>query len=79
MCCRPAALWDNRTASSAKARKKIYKVAISKIYLVVAATIFSSKYFSKYGYTWSKKILNNFGDAPSPCFTPVLAANVHFS
>jgi hypothetical protein len=49
MCYRPSALWDNKTASSAKARKNTYKVAISRIYLIVDAILCSSKYFNKYG------------------------------
>jgi hypothetical protein len=51
ICCRPSALCDSNTASSAKARKKTCKVAISKIYRVFAATICSLKYFNRYGYT----------------------------
>jgi hypothetical protein len=51
ICYRPSALWDNKTASSAKARKNTCKVAISKIYLMFDAILCSSKYFNKYGYT----------------------------
>jgi hypothetical protein len=51
MCYNPSALWDSKTASSAKARKNTYKVAISKIYRSCAATLCSLKYLSKYGYT----------------------------
>ena len=47
----PSALGDNKTASSTKARKKTYKVAISKMYLIYAAILCSLKYLSKYGYT----------------------------
>jgi hypothetical protein len=50
ICCNPSALWETRTASSAKASRKIYRVAISKIYLFVGAILFSSKHCSKYGY-----------------------------
>jgi hypothetical protein len=48
---KPSALGDNKTASSAKARKKTYKVAISNIYRIFAAILCSLKYFNKYGYT----------------------------
>ena len=78
ICYSPSALCDNKTASSAKARKKTYKVAISKMYLIYDAILCSSKYLSKYGYTWSKKIPNNLGEAPSPCFTPVFALKFNF-
>jgi hypothetical protein len=47
ICYSPSALWESSTASSAKARKKIYKVAISNIYRAFAATKFSLKYFNK--------------------------------
>jgi hypothetical protein len=47
--CSPSALWDKRTASSAKARKKIYIVAISKIYRLLGAILCSLKYCSKNG------------------------------
>ena len=79
MCYNPSALCDNRTASSAKARKNTYKVAISKIYLIYAAILCSLKYLSRYGYTQSKKIQNNLGEAPSPYFTPVFASKLCFS
>jgi hypothetical protein len=49
MCCRPIALGEIRTASSAKASKKIYNIAISNTYRWVGNTSFSSKYCSKYG------------------------------
>jgi hypothetical protein len=45
----PSALWDKRTASSAKARKKIYMVAISKIYRLLGAILCSLKYFRRNG------------------------------
>ena len=51
MCYSPSALCDNKTASSAKARKNTCKVAISKMYLICDAILCSSKYLSKYGYT----------------------------
>jgi hypothetical protein len=73
----PSVLGDNKTASSAKAMKKIYKVASSKTYRFYYATLYFSKYYNKYGYTWSKNILNSLGDAPSPCFTPVLAVKLY--
>ena len=37
MCYSPSALCDNKTASSANARKNTYKVAISKMYLICDA------------------------------------------
>ena len=36
-------------------------------------------YYNKYGYTWSKKIQNSFGDAPSPYFTPLLMSKLSYS
>jgi hypothetical protein len=33
----------------------------------------ASKYSSKYGYNLSKNRINSSGEAPSPCFTPILA------
>jgi hypothetical protein len=42
-CCNPVALWETRTASSAKASKKIYNIAISNKYRFVGAMLFSSK------------------------------------
>jgi hypothetical protein len=48
-CCRPIALWETRTASSAKASKNIYNIAISNIYRFVGVMLFSSKYFNKSG------------------------------
>jgi hypothetical protein len=51
ICYNPSALCDNKTASSAKARKNTCKVAISNIYRIYAAVLCSSKYFNKYGYT----------------------------
>jgi hypothetical protein len=50
ICCRPSALWDTSTASSANARKNIYKVAISKINLLVGNNLWVSKYYNKNGY-----------------------------
>jgi hypothetical protein len=73
ICYRPSALWDIKTASSAKARKNIYKVAISKIKRFTGSILCLSKYSSRYGYTWSNNIQNNFGEASSPYFTPILA------
>ncbi len=42
------------------------------MYRFAGTTLYFSKYNSRSGYTWSKKILNNFGEAPSPYLTPVL-------
>jgi hypothetical protein len=50
ICYNPYALWEINTASSAKARKKIYKVAISRIYRFTGNMLFTLKYSSKYGY-----------------------------
>ena len=47
--CRPSALWETRIASSAKASKKIYKVAFSNKYRLLGTILFSSKYYNKYG------------------------------
>jgi hypothetical protein len=51
ICYKPSALCDTRTASSAKARKNIYKVAISNMYRLIGVILLSSKYYNKYGYT----------------------------
>ena len=75
---KPSALWDNRTASSAKARKNIYIVATSNKYRFLCAILCYFMYYNKYGYTWSKKIQNNFGDAPSPYFTPLLMSKLSY-
>ena len=77
-CYNPSALWETRTASSAKAKKKICKVANSSTYRLVGLILFFSKYSNKYGYTWSKKIQNSLGDAPSPYFTPVFASKLFY-
>jgi hypothetical protein len=47
----PSALGDNKTASSAKAMKKIYKVASSSTYRFCYVILYFSKYYNKYGYT----------------------------
>jgi hypothetical protein len=75
-CYSPSALCDNNTASSAKARKKICKVAISNINRLFYSILCFSRYYNKNGYTWSKKILNSFGEAQSPYLTPVFASNL---
>jgi hypothetical protein len=46
---RPLALGDINTASSAKARKNIYKVAISRISQLAGNSLCISKYSNKYG------------------------------
>jgi hypothetical protein len=43
----PSALWDKRTASSAKARKKIYMVAISNKYRLLCAMLCYFIYYNK--------------------------------
>ncbi len=48
---RPSALCDTRTASSAKARKNIYIVAISRMYLLLCAMLYCFIYSNRYGYT----------------------------
>jgi hypothetical protein len=50
ICYRPSALWDINTASSANARKNIYKVAISRIKRFTGNSLCISKYSNKYGY-----------------------------
>jgi hypothetical protein len=42
-CCKPIALWEIRTASSAKASKKIYSIAISNKYRFLGIILFASK------------------------------------
>jgi len=49
--CKPSALWETRTASSAKAKRKIYKVAISNITRCFSAILCYLKYFNSSGYT----------------------------
>ena len=51
-CYSPSALCDNKTASSANARKKICKVAISSKNRFFYSILFYSKYYIKNGYTW---------------------------
>ena len=50
-CYSPSALLDNKTASSANARKKICKVAISSKNRFFYSILFYSKYYIKNGYT----------------------------
>jgi hypothetical protein len=47
ICCRPSALCEISTVSFAKARKNIYKVAISRIKRLVGNNLCNSKYYSK--------------------------------
>jgi len=47
----PYALWDKSTASSAKASRKIYKVAISNINRFFSAILCYLKYSNNNGYT----------------------------
>jgi len=49
--CKPYALWDSNTASSAKASRKICKVAISSINRRFSAILCCLKYSSNSGYT----------------------------
>jgi len=76
ICYNPSALGETRTASSANARRKIDKVAISKNIRCYFSTFYYSRYYNRAGYTWSNSILNNSGDAPSPYLTPVLASKL---
>ncbi len=46
-CYNPSALWEISTASSAKAKKKSYKVASSNIYRFVGPMLCASKYYNK--------------------------------
>jgi len=48
---KPSGVGDTSTASSAKARRNIYKVAISKINRFLCAILCFSKYYSRSGYT----------------------------
>jgi len=73
---KPSGVGDTSTASSANARRNIYKVAISNIKRFLCATLCFSKYCNRSGYTWSKNIQNSLGDAPSPYFSPLLALNL---
>jgi hypothetical protein len=77
-CYKPSALWESRTASSAKASKNNYNIAISRIYRFVGIILLRSKYNNRSGYTWSKRIQNSLGEAPSPCFTPLFISKLHF-
>jgi hypothetical protein len=58
---------------------KIYKVASSNITLFSGAILLSSKYSYRNVYTWSNILQNNYGDAPSPYFNPILALKLIFS
>jgi hypothetical protein len=49
ICYRPSALCDINTASSAKAKKNIYKVAISRRKRLVGINLCNSKYYNKWG------------------------------
>jgi hypothetical protein len=46
-CCKPIALLETRTASSAKASIKIYSIAISNKYRFVGIILFASRYYNK--------------------------------
>jgi hypothetical protein len=75
-CFNPSALWDRRTASSAKASKNNYNIAISRMYRFTGTILLRSKYSRRSGYTWSKNMVNSFGDAPSPYLTPVFISKL---
>jgi hypothetical protein len=77
-CYSPLALWESRTASSAKASKNIYNIAISRMYRFIGLIAYRSKYNSRSGYTWSKNIQNSLGEAPSPYLTPLLISKLHY-
>jgi hypothetical protein len=48
---KPSALGEIRTASSAKASKKICNVAISNQYRFALSILLSTKYYKSHGYT----------------------------
>ena len=63
----------SKTRSSAYASMKSCKEAIVYAVLLAWHVPLAAKYDSRYGYILSKNRMNSSGEAPSPCFTPILA------